>query len=157
MNPSKWACWAWKDEDNNVRYIGYGPYDQGHPAAIKWRSRYTDDSPLHLWLQEHPQEPIREVCGAAVMNRKMALALAVVYRSRYKNTILQSRGLMTYRGGGHSREVIYCPMGDILSLEIYSSVRMASREIGLAPSNVTRNCQNPRNHEWHYVNTKELG
>ena len=151
MSSLNWACWAWKDENGDVRYIGYGPYRGGHPALAKWASRYDDDSELHLWLQEYCREPTREVCGAAIMEKKMAFALATVYRDRYKKTIFESRGPMSYRGGGDPRGVIYCPAEDELAVEIYSSVRKASRATGINPSNITRKCQNPKNNEWHYA------
>jgi len=156
MSAFNWACWAWKDKNGDVRYIGYGPYDRRHPAAIKWASRDDDDSELHLWLQEHVEEPIREVCGAAIMEKKMAYALATVYRDRYKETIFESRGPMSYHGGGDRRGVIYFPDDKMCSISIFSSVREASRKTSTNPSNITRKCQNPKNHEWHYADAGEL-
>lgn len=157
MSAFNWACWIWKDEKNVVRYVGYGPYDHGHPAAVKWASRHDDDSELHLWLQDHRQiEPTREVCGAAIMEKKMAFALATVFRDRYKDTILESRGPMSYNGGGKRRGVIYFPDDGMCSISIFSSVREAGKMTGINPSNITRKCRNVKNHEWHYADSSEL-
>lgn len=156
MSASNWTCWTWEDGNGTVKYVGYGPFVKRHPAAERWANRFTDDSELHQWLQTMNDEPVREVCGAAVMIRKLAYTLATVYRSRHRDTILESRGSMSHNGGGVPRCVIYCPEDDILSAELFESVREASRKTKINPSNITRKCQNPKNYEWHYAEPEQV-
>ncbi len=155
MSKESWTCWAWADGKGRVRYVGYGSYVNGHPAVVKFAERKQDNSPLHLWLQSHETEPKREICGAALMPKKMAIALASIYRARYPDTLLKSRGPMSYHGGGHPRGVVYCPDDDITRIETYESVRKASKETGVNASSITRRCCAENNHEWHYLISDE--
>jgi len=150
MKATSWTCYIWKDDKGVVRYVGCGGFtDAGHPAVVKWKARFEDDSPLHVWLQSLDEEPAREVCGLTITSRKTARHLTRVYRSEFAETLLKSRGSKSINGGGGSRAVVYCP--DDLDFQVFASVRKAAEFAGCNASNITRKCQNVDNDEWVFA------
>jgi hypothetical protein len=148
---TNWTAYAWKDDEGRVRYVGCGPYAGSHPAIAKWKDRDADNSELHIWLQSIDREPEREVCGSTLMPKQMARALTAIYRQRYSETLLSTRGSASYHGGGTSRAVIYCPTDDVFGLSFWKSVRKAAEHCGCNASNITRKCQNVNNEEWVFA------
>jgi len=150
MPSVNWTTYAWEDETGAVRYVGCGPYGDSHPAVLKWNNRHNDDSPLHKWLQSLESEPKRVVCGSTLMPKNMARTLAKHYRNEYAATIFEARGLMSYNGGGSSRQVIHCPE-DLDGLAVFPSVRKAAEAVDLHPAQITRRCQNESIEEWVFA------
>ncbi len=149
---SNHAVWMWKCDRDIVRFVGYGRFEDMHPALTKWANRFNDDSQLGLWLRENPTEPTRERYGPRLLSKDMALASVMGLRQKHTKTILETRGPSTWDGGGAPKGVYYFNDVTIEKSKIYRSVRAAAREFGVNPSTVTRWCQDASLLSFGYLN-----
>jgi len=139
MNNAQHCVWVWKDVGGNPRFVGWGNFQETHPAKRMWALRKSYPSQLNRWLVMLACEPDRESADALILLQKAeARALALAYRKQFKDAgydMLDSRPEGTKLGGGANREVL----GP--DCEVYSSIRQAATDVGVNASTITRWCQ----------------
>jgi len=136
------AIWIWRDDQGNVRYVGYGRFVDVHPALDKWNGRFTDNSELGCWLRDHVTEPSREGYGPRLCAKGMAQAAVMGLRQRYASPkLLKSRDPATWQGGGQSKAVFLFVEDDPELSMIFSSVRKAAQYVGVNASTMSRWCK----------------
>lgn len=151
----KHTVWIWRDLDETPRHVGYGRFIDKHPALEVWEQRNKGDSELHLWLQRHNQEPIRENYGPRVVSLEHAIAAVLGLRERFKGTLLNTRGPSSYKGGHPARGVFFLCMEASEKSKVFATVREAADAMNVHPSTVVRWCKNEANASWGYLDESD--
>lgn len=148
MAPKKHTSWLWLDTDGEPRFVGWGWYDQRHPAKRVWALRNAYECELNDWLRTLTREPDRDESFVEILlSRNEASAIANLKAKELKEAghdILDSRPYGTKKGGGRNRYVI----GP--DFVVYKSVRKAAEKVGVNASTITRWCQTPGS-DWDFL------
>jgi len=149
------AVWVWREMNEAPRYVGYGKFDDYHPAIIAFNHYRGGDSELGIWLAGYENEPLRENYGPKLVSRFTAMQAVIGLRSRHSATLFKSRGPSSYSGGHPSRQILYFDEADCERSKVYESIREASRDIGVNASTITRWCKSDTNVVWSYLDVLE--
>lgn len=144
----KYAIWTWLNGNGAPVYIGWGAYENTHPAKSLWAARYKQESELNTWLRGLSSEPRRANTSTTIpMYKKEARSIAEESRRRARRNgyvLLSSRPDGTKAGGGKGRAVMDAEGN------IYRSVRAAASDYCVNPCTVTRWASSP-NSGWCYL------
>jgi len=148
------TVWTWHDDEDVVRFAGWGKFIDEHPAITRFNERHERDADIDLWLQSLDEEPTRKTYGAEVVSLEEAVGFVMGLRNRYVDTLLASRGPSSYTGG-HPRKGVYrfCAT-DLTKCDAFASVRDAAKAMGCNPSTITRWCKDPKNVGWGHLDGK---
>lgn len=151
------TVWMWKDRWNEqaVRFVGYGRFEDKHPALDMFDDQRGADSELGRWLACHEVEPLRETYGPKIVSFEVAIAAVLGLRARFRVTLLKTRGPSSFHGGHPARGVFYFCAENIENSLTFESVRAAAKTFGCNPATITRRCQDEKNVTWGYIDNDD--